>query len=123
MSAPERIVYQGDIEHEIERISGLLETATGQLATAAEDAANAEADYRVKYAQAFYSPTRFRPIDADTKLTEKIREALATDICSEELRTYKVASARSRALEEKCRQLREQLGALRTLSANVRVQT
>ena len=117
----ERLVHQGDIEAEILRISDLLERATGDLATAAEEAAEAEADYRVSYAHEFYSPTR--PDGDDTKLTEKLREALATIACDEILHRHKIAAARQLSLQEKCRQLRAQLDAVRTLSANVRGQT
>lgn len=122
MNPPERLVYQEDIENEILRLSQILENATGELATVSEAAANAEADYRVLYAQVFYNPDGFREPKVD-KLTEKIREAVAIDVSSEELRRYKVGMARQLSLQEKCRQLRAQLDAVRTLSANVRGQT
>lgn len=115
----ERLVHQGDIEAEILRISDLLERATGDLATAAEEAAEAEADYRVAYAKAF----RFAKGTEDVKLTEKIREAIATIACDELLHRHKLGVARQLSLQEKCRQLRAQLDAVRTLSANVRGQT
>lgn len=121
----ERLVHQGDIEAEILRISDLLERATGELASAAEEAAEAEADYRVAYAKEFYSPKRPEgefPGDGP-KLTEKLRESLATIACDEALHRHKIAAARQLALQEKCRQLRAQLDAVRTLSANVRGQT
>lgn len=116
-----RLVYQEDIEGEITRLSDLLERATEALATAAEDAANAEADYRVAYAHEFYSP--HRPAEENVKLTEKLRESLATIACDELLHRHKVAAARQLSIIEKCRQLRAQLDAVRTLSANVRSQT
>ena len=117
-SVVERMVHQSDIEAEILRLSGLLEEATGELATASENAAHGEADYRVAYARAYLT---HRP--KYDKLTDKIREAEATVECEKELTTYKVAAARQLALQEKCRQLRAQLDAVRTLSANVRGQT
>ena len=72
-------------------------------------------------AQAFYEPGKF--VGPTEKLTEKIREAIAIDVCKKELRLYKVGMARQLSLQEKCRQLRAQLDAVRTLSANVRGQT
>lgn len=117
----QRLVHQEDIENEILRLSDLLETATNLLADVSEEAAEAEADYRVSYAHEFYSPTR--PDGDETKLTEKLRESLATIACDEILHRHKIAAARQLSLQEKCRQLRAQLDAVRTLSANVRGQT
>lgn len=117
----ERLVHQGDIEGEILRLSDTLEKATGQLADAAEHAAEMEADYRVAYAHEFYNP--HRPEEDNAKLTEKLREALATIACDGILHRHKVAAAKQLSLQEKCRQLRAQLDAVRTLSANVRGQT
>ncbi len=123
MSTPERYVTQDDVETEILRLSALLEHATGDLADASEAAANAEADYRVAYAHEFYSPTRPDEEEDPPKLTEKLRESLATIACDELLHRYKVTAARQLSLTEKCRQLRAQLDAVRTISANVRGQT
>ena len=112
------MVHQGDIEAEILRLSDLLEEATGELATASEEAAHGEADYRVAYARAY-----LKSRSGHEKLTDKIREAEATVEVADELTVYKVAAAKQLGLQEKCRQLRAQLDAVRTLSANVRGQT
>lgn len=114
----ETYVTQSWLEAEIVRLAGLLETATGQLATVSEEHANAEADHRFAYAQAF-----LKMRDGEEKITDKVREQRATAETTEEFRTRRIAEAKQMSLQEKCRQLRAQLDAIRTLSANVRAQT
>lgn len=118
MSTQERYLTQIDVEGEITRLSKILETATGMLATASEEAAVGEADYRIAYSKAFLNPP-----SGEEKLTEKIRESHALIVAEAELRRYKLTAAKQLALQEKCRQLRAQLDAVRTISANVRGQT
>lgn len=112
------LMTQAELESEIMRISDLLETATRELGTVSVEHANAEADYRFAYAQAFL---KLRP--EDERLTDKIREQRAAEETTEAFRARRVAEAKQMHLQEKCRQLRAQLDALRTVSANVRAQT
>lgn len=107
-----------DLENEIVRLEGILENTTDEFAVVCVKAANAEAVFRVNYAKAF---VRYRV--GETKSSEKTAEAQATVECEEELFSRRIAEAEQRGLEEKCRSLRESLGAVRTLSANVRAQT
>lgn len=115
---PNPYVVQGDIEGEIVRISDRLEKATDRLQEVSVAHAHAEADYRYAYAQAF-----LKRREGDEKLTDKIREQRATEETTEQFRARRVAEAEQMSLQEKCRQLRSQLDAIRTLSANVRAQT
>ena len=118
MSEP--YVTQDDIERQIFRLTGVLETATGELQTALLDHANADADYKAAYAQAFLNP---KTAPSDERVTDKIREQRAVAETDELFRTRRITEARQVGLQEKCRQLRAQVDALRTLSANVRAQT
>jgi hypothetical protein len=111
------ILSQLDIEAEISRLSGILEDRTQNYGDAIQEAATAEARYRVAHAKAF---VRARILE---KLAERTADATATVECEELLLDRKAKEGLARALEEACRSLREQLGAVRTLSANIRSQT
>lgn len=115
---PDRDWSQLDIEHEILRLEGLLEDTTDEFATVAQQAAAAEAVYRVNYAKAF---VRYRL--GGERSSEKTAEAQSTVECENELKRRRSLEAQQRGLEEKCRSLRASLDAVRTLSANVRSQT
>jgi hypothetical protein len=112
------VLSQADIEGEITRLSNILENTTEEFGKAIREAKQAEADYRIEYAKAF---TTHR-LGAD-KVSEKTAEMMATVNVAANLRLRLSKEAIERYLEEKCRSLRAQLDAVRTLSANVRAQT
>lgn len=111
----ERYITQSDIENEIVRIGDLLEQATANLATDLETWANAEADYKIAFAHAYRA--------CPDKTPEHLRRQIATEETKDDLRASLMGEAVKVAMQEKCRQLRAQLDAVRTLSANVRSQT
>jgi hypothetical protein len=113
------IVEPSWVEREIVRLSKLLEDATDALGEAAQQHANAEADYRFAYARAFLGAKA----GGDDRLTDRIREHQSNLTTTDEFRARRIAEAKQLHLQEKCRQLRAQLDAVRTLSANIRVQT
>lgn len=106
---------QTDIEGEILRLSELIENRSEDYQDAIRNANNSEAAFKLAFARAFVT---YRM--GEEKLSEKTAEAKATLDSESELLTMKAAAAESRFLEEKLRDLRSQLDAVRTLSANVR---
>lgn len=103
-------LIQTDIEGSILRLGDLLEAATDALAAASEAAANAEVDYRAQYAEVYLNNDG----------PEHLRSQMATRQCRDLMRQRFLTAARRDSLQEKCRQLRAQLDAVRTVSANVR---
>ena len=98
------------VENEIIRLSGLLEQQVLDLAYAASEAAEAEADYRFAHAQAFMA----------SEGTGPAREAQAQIHVTETYRRRRMAEAKQLGLQEAGRSLRSRLDALRTIAANVR---
>ena len=110
-------VIQTDVENEILRLSSILETTTEEFRDQLVTSAKAQNEYRREYAKAF---VQHRLSD---KMSEKTSEQQAI-LDVEELLAFRLHhEALARGLEEKCRSLREQIGGVRTLSANVRAQT
>lgn len=107
MNAP---LAQTQIESEIVRLSDRLESLVDEVRGAAQEHAQADADYRVAYAAAFLAATG--PIGA--------REQIALAQCEDELRRRRVAEARLLGAQEAGRNTRAQLDSLRTLAANQR---
>lgn len=98
------------VEAEILRFVGLLERATQAVAKRGRASAEADADYRLAYAKAI--------LDAEGTVQE--REAQATVATQAEYRTRKIAEASLDAARDAGRSMREQLGALRSVNANLR---
>jgi hypothetical protein len=111
------VVSPSMIESEIVRLGELLENTTHEFGKMVEEADMAEAHYRIAFAKAF---VRYR---LGEKSSEKTAEQQATIECEDLLLARKAAEGRARHLEESCRSLREQLGAARSLGANIRAQT
>ena len=103
-------LIQTDIEGSIQRLGDLLESATEDLAAASEAAAHAEVDYRQEFAEVYLMNDG----------PEHLRSQMATRQCRELLRARYLSAAKRDSLQEKCRMLRAQLDAVRTVSANVR---
>lgn len=98
------------VEAEILRFVNLLETATTAVAKRGRDAAMADADYKVAFAKALLV----------TEGTVAERDAQAAIATQEEYRAKRSAEAVLDAAREAGRNMREQLGALRSVMANVR---
>lgn len=118
LSAPQPIyspdpLTQVRIESEIVRLSDLLERTTDELAGAMEKAAEHEVIWKAAEAGAL--------LKSDQKSAE-LRKAESLVKCRAEFGEHKAADAIRDALSEKCRTIRAQLDALRSLNANVRTQ-
>lgn len=98
------------VDAEIERLVGLLEAATDEYAKLAREEAEARARRDIGRAKAYFL--------AEGTIPE--REAAALLAVEEDELAYRRAEALADAQREKLRSLREQLGALRTISANLR---
>lgn len=101
---------QVEIEHEIIRLSELLETVTDDLADCAVVAAKADADYKAAYASKF--------LVAEGPIGQREQQAMSE--CEDLYLAKKIGEARLDATREKGRNIRAQLDSLRTLAANLR---
>lgn len=99
------------VESEILRFVGLLERSTQETARRGRAAAETEVAHRVAYAKAIIAA-------AGTTVAE--REAQATVATETELLARRLAEASVDAARDASRNMREQLGALRTINANLR---
>lgn len=104
----------GVVDAELLRLSGLLETATERLAKAIQQDASAESRWKKLEAASLLRSER---------KSEDLRRAEALDANAEAYTMALSARAVAEAMREKCRSLRNQLEALRTLAANLRAQT
>lgn len=108
-----------EIEARILALDDQLEAATERFADLSEDAAIAEATYKRRHSTAI--------LNAEASSTRKInaaeKVAFADRQADDEFRLWRIADARMRSCREHLLSLRDRLGALRTLAANVRNQT
>lgn len=107
------------VDAEIVRLSGLLDKATSETAKRARDAAVKRVAMKVALARAFVEARHMtepgkRPPSADAC------EAHARIACEEQMLASEVADALVEGAREAGRNLREQIGSMRTLSANLR---
>lgn len=114
-----KLLTQGDIEAAILALSEALEDETHRYADLADEAAEAEADWKIKSARAAIG---YASADGP-KLTQAQIAARVELHAADELRRYKITEARRQATREALMSLRARLDAMRTLSANVRAQT
>jgi hypothetical protein len=105
-------ITQGEIEEELMRLLGLLESETENFETLAQRAAETEATHKGMWAKEYLSSTG----------SIRTREAIADFALSDSLYQYKIAEALVKAKREKLLSLRTSIDALRTLNANVRAQ-
>lgn len=105
-----------EIERRITAIDRELESFTDDYGRTADAAAEAEADYRLRYYQ-----TIMRLKDSGQKMTDKEAEARATAAAANEFRAYKLTAARLDAAKQGLQTLRSRLDALRTLAASARI--
>lgn len=103
-----------DIEDEIMRLSGEMESATYEYATLSDEAAQAEVDYKLDNAREL--------LKAEAP-NQAARTAKALIQTREQFETHRIAEARLKAQAELLRTLHARLDALRTLAANLRSQT
>ena len=99
-------------------ISDRLEELTDDYGKLADRAANAEADYRLRFAS-----TLIRLKDGGSegkRMTDKMAEAQASVRAAEELRAYKITAASLDASRQALTAHRARLDALRTLAASAR---
>lgn len=110
---------QAGVEERIVAISDDMETATEELARLSDIAAEAEVNFKVKWAQQILKAKAA----GDGKSTVSDREAEATIATESELRARIISEARHSVQQDKLRTMRARLDALRTVSANIRAQT
>lgn len=109
-------ISQDEIEQEILRLSTMLEDATDNFAVLAEESAKKDALHKVAWAKSFLgTPTEYKTVKDRESWAEYQNEATLYDA--------RIADALMRAQRERLLSLRESIGALRTLAANVRAQT
>lgn len=104
---------QLEVEREIMRLSHQLTQVTEEVAAAATEAATTDVDYKLAYAR------KMLDLRGETG-TVALKDALALDACASQFEAMKIAEAVYKALQEKGRNLRAQLDALRSINANVR---
>lgn len=110
---PGRVISQLEIEQETVRLLANLEKATEEFGDLAEDHAKKEARYKSKWAQEFLGGEG----------TVKDRESRADYRLADPLFELKIADALLRAKREQLSTIRTSLDSLRTLAANLRIQT
>ncbi len=106
-------ISQVEIESEIMRLLGMLEEETEAFETLAVDAAKKDALMKGNWAKEYLA----------SKGSIKEREAWADYKLSDEAYSYKISEALVKSKREKLLTVRTSLDALRTLNANVRIQT
>ena len=110
MSLDPAVLNPAAVEAELIRFVSLLEKATQETARRGKRAAEAEVAYRVAFAKAI--------LVAEGTVAE--RDAHATIVTERELLARRLHEASLDAARDASRNLREQLGALRTVNANLR---
>jgi len=105
-------ISQVEVEEEILRLIGDLESETEAFETLSLDAAKKEARFKGEWAKAYLSASG----------SIKEREAWADYQISDAHMDWKIADGLLRAKREKLASIRSSIDALRTLNANVRAQ-
>jgi len=104
---------QAEIEREIVERSRTLTDITEDVAHSASEQARTEVAFKLANARKLIELR-------NESATVAIKDAIALDACAAEFEAMKMAEAVFRACQESGRNVRSQLDALRTLSANVR---
>jgi hypothetical protein len=107
------IITPAAAERELTRLSAKLEEKSDELVTLLEAPAEADVNYKLAHA---------RQLLGATGDTVSEREAEAILACADLLRERRISEAVADACRESVRSLREQLGACRSINANVREQ-
>ena len=106
-------ISQVEIESEIMRLLGILEEETEAFEVLAVDAAKKDSLMKSNWAKEYLA----------AKGSIKEREAWADYKLSDESYSYKISEALVKSKREKLLTVRTSLDTLRTLNANVRIQT
>jgi hypothetical protein len=104
---------QAQVEREIMKLSGVLTQITEEVAHAATQAATTDVDYKLAYAR------KQIELRGETG-TVALKDAMTLDACASQFEAMKIAEAVYKALQEKGRNVRSQLDALRSINANTR---
>lgn len=112
------LLTQGDIEHSIIALSDQLEEQTYLYAQLSDEAAEAEADYKLEAGRLLIGIA-----SSGAKMTAQERQARVDVNCSDSFRSWKLAEARRQSCKEALLSLRGRMDAQRSLAANVRHQT
>lgn len=110
---PNGPISQVDIEHEIIRLTAVLEEETERYAVLIEDASKKESRYKAEFAKAY--------LNAQGSIEE--RRQWSEYQCADESYSYRIADALAKASKESMNSIRTNLSALQTLAANIRAQT
>ena len=113
-----KLLNQGQVEAMIMDIVEALDEQTHVYAQVADQAAEAEADWKIRYARAVVSLA-----NNESRMTAAERSARAEVNAANELRRYKTLDASKQSTKEHLLSLRARLDALRTLNASIRTAT
>lgn len=116
------MLTQGEIEDRIETTVDTLESLTNDYARAMTSAAEAEADYRLRYWRTFLQH-KDSAGGVGRPPSDKECEGRAIVANEDALRAYKTTTAHAASIKSGMDTHRDRLDALRTLAANVRSQT
>ena len=114
---------QAAVEERIVKISDAMELAVEELAKYGDEAAEAEVNYKVGYAQAILQAGMQPGTGRGGKMTEGDKDATATVECEDLFRQRIITEAKKEVATEKLRTMRARLSALQTVSANIRAAT
>jgi hypothetical protein len=112
------LLNQGQVEAMIMDIVEALDEQTHVYSQIADQAAEAEADWKIRYARAVVSLA-----NNESRMTAAERSARAEVNAANELRRFKTLEASKQATKEHLLSLRARLDALRTLNASIRTAT
>ncbi len=107
-------LIQVNLEAQMLRICDELEKMTEELARVSALRAEAEAEYRHRYARAL--------VEQQGKVPVATKEAVAQLKATNSFRDWKINEAREKTTQQALVAFRSRLDALRTISANVRAQ-
>ena len=107
-----RPISQVEVEHEILRLTDMLENETEAFEKLALDSASKEASYKSNWAKEYLG----------AKGSIKEREAWADYKLEDLIMQFKISEALVKSKREKLNSLRTNIDALRTIAANVRAQ-
>jgi hypothetical protein len=114
----QRLLTQGDIERSIIAFSDQLEEQTYMYARLSDEAAEAEADFKLEAGKQLIGL-----IASGSKMTAQEKQARVDIACTNAFRIWKLAEARRQSCKEALLSLRARMDAQRSLAANVRHQT
>jgi hypothetical protein len=114
------VLTAGYVESEIMRLSSSIDTMLDELRGHAQAMADADHAYQVAYAKARHKARQHEGNGPKGRVTNDEAEDAAIRECDDLLRDTLVADVMYEVDKEVLRSLREQIGALRTIAANIR---